>query len=88
MAEDEERPVGAWGEYRQLILAELRRLSTAISRMDEKLETKLNAHAELRSRVGSVEASIEALEMQRSDLKWLVGTVIAIAALLIALFKH
>jgi hypothetical protein len=61
-----------WGEYRKLIVAELARLSAGVAKLDEKLN--------------GIDAAIRALELRRTDARWLVGTVIAMGAVVIALF--
>lgn len=62
-------PQGDWGEYRTLILAELKRLHDGIEEVKEKIDT---LHA---SEIGAIKAQIAVLQFKSGVWGFLAGAV-------------
>lgn len=81
---------GSWGEWRRLVLGEIRRLSDDMRQLDRDVRLvaegvavlKANAldAAELEKRIAALEAAGSVTIQKNEDRKWLIGLAILVVA--------
>jgi hypothetical protein len=81
---------GGWGEWGRLVLGELARLTTEVSRLDRDVRDvaqgvgilKANAvdAAEMERRIAALEAAGSITIQKNEDRKWLIGLAILVVA--------